>query len=103
LPQVRGSGGSTTTTSWKGGLSDGAGFVTETTVHAGLGAGTGTIGMIAFGTVMGGAGAALTGGNFWQGAVTGLVVSGLNHAMHKMNSTIKIYDEDGTYLVKLRF
>lgn len=42
-------------------------------------------GMIAFGTVSGGAGAALTGGNFWQGAVTGLVVSGLNHAMHKMN------------------
>ncbi|TRX37021.1 hypothetical protein [Flavobacterium restrictum] len=26
----------------------------------------------------------LAGGNFWQGAVTGLVVSGLNHAMHKM-------------------
>ena len=39
-------------------------------------------GIIAFGTVAGGAGAALTGGNFWQGAVTGLVVSGLNHAMH---------------------
>lgn len=38
--------------------------------------------MIAFGTVAGGAGAALTGGNFWQGAVTGLVVSGLNHAMY---------------------
>jgi len=43
-----------------------------------------TVGMIAFGTVAGGTGAALTGGNFWQGAVTGLVVSGLNHAMHKM-------------------
>ena len=43
-----------------------------------------TTGMIAFGTVMGGAGAALTGGNFWQGAVTGLVVSGLNHAAHAM-------------------
>ena len=43
-------------------------------------------GMIAFGTLAGGAGAALTGGNFWQGAVTGLVVSGLNHAMHKMES-----------------
>ncbi|MCL9804605.1 hypothetical protein NAT51_03670 [Flavobacterium amniphilum] len=38
-------------------------------------------GMISFGTVMGGAGAALTGGNFWKGAVTGLVVSSLNHAM----------------------
>ncbi|WP_395043759.1 hypothetical protein [Flavobacterium sp.] len=38
--------------------------------------------MVIFGTVSGGAGAAMTGGNFWQGAVTGLVVSGLNHAMH---------------------
>lgn len=27
--------------------------------------------------------------NFWQGAVTGMIVSGLNHAMHKMG------DEDG--------
>jgi RHS repeat-associated protein len=42
-------------------------------------------GMIAFGTVAGGAGAQLTGGNFWQGAATGLVVSGLNHAMHKID------------------
>ena len=39
--------------------------------------------MIAFGTVSGGAGASLTGGNFWQGAATGLVVSGLNHALHQ--------------------
>ncbi|WP_031457733.1 RHS repeat domain-containing protein, partial [Flavobacterium chungangense] len=44
-------------------------------------------GMIAFGTVSGGAGAALTGGNFWQGAVTGLVVSGLNFATMKMTVT----------------
>ena len=43
-------------------------------------------GMIAFGTIAGGAGASLSGGNFWQGAVTGLVVSGLNHAMHSMDS-----------------
>ncbi len=42
--------------------------------------------MISFGTVSGGVGAQLTGGNFWQGAVTGLVVSGLNHAMHKMET-----------------
>lgn len=48
----------------------------------GLGAGTGDLGMIAFGTVSGGAGAELTGGNFWQGAATGLVVSGLNHYVH---------------------
>lgn len=45
--------------------------------------------MIAFGTIAGGAGAVLTGGNFWQVAVTGLVVCGLNHAMHQMG------DEDG--------
>ena len=50
-----------------------------------IGDNLGDAGMIAFGTVAGGAGAALTGGNFWQGAVTGLVVSGLNHAMHKMS------------------
>ncbi|UPT70705.1 MAG: hypothetical protein M0D53_16840 [Flavobacterium sp. JAD_PAG50586_2] len=41
-----------------------------------------TVGLLTFGTVSGGAGASLTGGNFWQGAVTGLVVSGLNHAVH---------------------
>ncbi len=46
-------------------------------------------GIIAFGTVAGGAGAALTGGNFWQGAVTGLVVSGLNHFAHKISSNIQ--------------
>ncbi|GIZ07745.1 RHS repeat-associated core domain-containing protein [Flavobacterium sp. UMI-01] len=46
-------------------------------------------GMIAFGTVSGGVGARLTGGNFWQGAVTGLVVSGLNHAMHQIEDPNK--------------
>ncbi|MFV5686546.1 RHS repeat-associated core domain-containing protein [Flavobacterium sp. GB2R13] len=43
-------------------------------------------GMIAFGTVSGGTGAAITGGNFWQGAVTGLVVSGLNHYAHNIKT-----------------
>ncbi|WP_347066563.1 hypothetical protein [Flavobacterium sp. WV_118_3] len=38
--------------------------------------------MVAFGSVSGVTGASLTGGNFWQGAATGLVVSGLNHALH---------------------
>lgn len=46
-------------------------------------------GMIAFGTVSGGAGAALTGGNFWQGAVTGLVVSWLNHKEHQQQDPNK--------------
>ena len=40
----------------------------------------------AFGTVSGGAGASLSGGNFWQGTATGLTVSGLNHTMHKMGN-----------------
>ncbi len=77
---------------WGGGTTKTEGFSAEnnwaygvkTIHHAGLGAGTGTAGMIAFGTIVGGGSAMLTGGNFWQGAATGLVVSGLNHAAHKM-------------------
>ncbi|MFA9189390.1 FG-GAP-like repeat-containing protein [Flavobacterium magnesitis] len=73
---------------WSGGSSMDAlgknGHAIAGTGMRGLGAGTGDLGMIAFGTVSGGAGAKLTGGNFWQGAATGLVVSGLNHALHKM-------------------
>ena len=42
------------------------------------------IGTVAFGSISGGIGAELSGGNFWQGAVTGGIVAGLNHAMHKM-------------------
>lgn len=65
-----------------------------------------TVGMIAFGTVAGGAGAALTGGNFWQGAVTGSVVSGLNHGFHngkKINdnggdTTDYNYDDNGNII-----
>lgn len=41
--------------------------------------------MIAFGALSGGIGAELTGGNFWQGAITGGIVAGLNHEMHKMS------------------
>ncbi|MCI9844631.1 RHS repeat-associated core domain-containing protein [Flavobacterium pectinovorum] len=65
-------------------------------------------GMIAFGTVSGGAGAALTGGNFWQGAVTGLVISGLNHFAHKIQENksfreqleAKGIDPDGKFRFK---
>lgn len=57
------------------------------------------VGMVAFGTVAGGAGASLTGGNFWQGAATGLVVSGLNHLGHKMTqedtTVVGIYGAGG--------
>ncbi|HRB70453.1 MAG TPA: RHS repeat-associated core domain-containing protein, partial [Flavobacterium sp.] len=59
-------------------------FVSQTQGLNGI-IGGGNLGMIAFGTVSGGAGAALTGGNFWQGATTGLIVSGLNHALHGRN------------------
>lgn len=48
------------------------------------------VGMVTFGTVAGGAGAALTGGNFWQGAATGLVVSGLNHLAHRVSTKIQM-------------
>jgi RHS repeat-associated protein len=41
-------------------------------------------GQILFGTFAGGATASLVGGNFWEGAVTGLTVSGLNHAAHQI-------------------
>ncbi|QCX53038.1 RHS repeat-associated core domain-containing protein [Elizabethkingia sp. JS20170427COW] len=52
---------------------------------------TGVIGtsggaMIAFGALSGGIGAELTGGNFWQGALIGGVVAGLNHAMHRIGN-----------------
>lgn len=61
---------------------------------------SGDVGMIAFGTVMGGAGAALTGGNFWQGAVTGLVVSSLNHSLHKEDPPGKDYKKFFRSLMK---
>ncbi len=40
-------------------------------------------GMIAFGTISGGVAAELTGGNFWQGALSGFMVSALNHFAHR--------------------
>jgi len=90
---------------WSGGSTETTGFSQEnnwaygakTITHTGLGAGTGTIGMIAFGTVSGGVGARLTGGNFWEGAITGLVVSGLNHAMHSDDNG---YDKNGKQINK---
>ncbi len=49
-------------------------------------------GQITFGTISGGAGAALSGGNFWEGAATGFVVSALNHAAHTIEQNKKIRD-----------
>ena len=43
-----------------------------------------TAGMVTFGAISGGIGSELSGGNFWQGAVTGGIVAGLNSAMHKI-------------------
>lgn len=66
---------------------------TQTFNHQGISGALGadnSLGMIAFGTVSGGAGAELTGGNFWQGAVTGLVVSGLNHFAHKIEENSRL-------------
>ncbi len=40
------------------------------------------IGTVLFGAIAGGAGASLSGGCFWQGAVTGGIVAGLNHELH---------------------
>jgi hypothetical protein len=55
-------------------------------------------GTLFFGTVSGGFGAVLTNGNFWQGAATGLIVSGLNHVAHREdnveeNKTIEIEND----------
>jgi len=44
-------------------------------------------GKVLFGAISGGIGAELSGGNFWQGAVIGGIVAGLNHGLHEMNST----------------
>ena len=59
-------------------------------------------GKILFGAVAGGIGAELMGGNFWQGAVTGGVVAGLNHVMHDLmtkpdyrNKLEKFLDDNG--------
>ncbi len=56
----------------------------------GIGAGIGAVGTIAFGTIMGGAASSLAGGNFWQGAVSGMIVSTFNHVMHDGSN-----DDDG--------
>lgn len=47
------------------------------------------LGTVSFRALSGGIGAEFSGGNFWQGAVTGGIVAGLNHVMHK------VYPPDG--------
>jgi hypothetical protein len=48
--------------------------------------------LVSFGTVSGGLGAKLTGGNFWAGAATGFTVSAFNHLMHKI--TMHKFDKE---------
>ncbi len=64
-----------------GGLSSLASSLFQLIPHVGQSVG----GMIGFAAISGGVGASLSGGNFWQGAVTGLVVSALNHSLHDGN------------------
>jgi RHS repeat-associated protein len=47
-------------------------------------------GMIASGAVLGGVASELTGGNFWEGALIGGVVAGLNHYLHQIVNNNKI-------------
>lgn len=73
---------------WQGGNNttkiDGVRYSVAGTGMKGLGDGfvNKTVGTMFFGTISGGAAASVSGGNFWQGAVTGLIVSGLNHGLH---------------------
>ncbi|WBV55574.1 SpvB/TcaC N-terminal domain-containing protein [Chryseobacterium daecheongense] len=49
-----------------------------------------TVGKVLFGAISGGVGAELSGGNFWQGAVIGGIVAGLNHAMEHLQKTYEV-------------
>ena len=72
---------------WQGGehITDNGNYTMSREMVQGLGgANPGTVGTMFFGTISGGAGAAISGGNFWQGAVTGMIVSGLNHTLHEV-------------------
>ena len=42
------------------------------------------LGTVSFRALSGGIGAEFSGGNFWHGAVTGGIVAGLNHQIHKI-------------------
>jgi hypothetical protein len=53
-----------------------------------------------FGSISGGAAAMLTGGNFWQGAVSGMIVSGMNSAGNSLLKT-KGNDEYDAYIDKV--
>lgn len=46
------------------------------------------IGTYAFSAIAGGIGSALSGGNFWEGAATGIMVAGLNHLQNSIYERI---------------
>lgn len=52
-------------------------------------------GTVLSGMVLGGVGSELVGGNFWQGAVIGGIVAGLNHTLHatQIKSSANVYIE----------
>ena len=52
-----------------------------------------SVGTVAFGSLSGGVGAELSGGNFWKGAVTGGIVSGLNHYGHQQQVKSEIEEK----------
>ena len=66
----------------------------------------GDVSTMFFGSVSGGLSAELSGGNFWQGAATGLAVSALNHVAHRVEAgnlvkkTIKNSDYEPTAVEK---
>ncbi|AZA80695.1 hypothetical protein C1637_12285 [Chryseobacterium lactis] len=47
------------------------------------------VGTITFGALAGGIGSELSGGNFWQGALIGGIVAGLNHTLHEMDGALE--------------
>ena len=63
-----------------GGLSSVAGSFTSS---------WGTLGQYGVGAATGGFGAWVAGGDFWQGAAIGAIVTGLNHAAHLLEGPIK--------------
>jgi hypothetical protein len=51
------------------------------------------IGNYAFSGLAGGVGAELSGGNFWEGAATGLMVAGLNHIQQGISMPKKLEEK----------
>ncbi|AZI21449.1 hypothetical protein EIH08_08060 [Chryseobacterium taklimakanense] len=51
-----------------------------------------TLGTVAFGALSGGIGSELAGGNFWQGALIGGMLAGLNHMATRMDTEVDYAD-----------